>query len=200
MAEFFVTTEMAENKHDQLINSGGVFNLFQDFINVQKYSPGEETDLAQYIEDNLIQFFSVKEVITPNHPAKAKIAGFDVLIPPLHLWPWVMLVLSIGDLMRELIDSPIKLRNVYRPMSYNELVATSELDSDHPNACSGDFDFKSSGDRRKAEQLVRSLANENPQLEISLGMGARTLHIGIMSPKGSRSWFYKSYPDKKIKL
>lgn len=103
-------------------------------------------------------------------------------------------------MMREEVGRSIRLRNLYRPMSYNQLVATSGLDSDHPNACGGDFDFKNINDRRTAENFIRQLAADIPSLEISLGMGGTSLHVGIMSPKGSPSWFYKSYADKRIKL
>lgn len=200
MEEFFVTRAMAEEREKQLLDSGNALGLSETFLNVSDYLPGEKADLDRYINDYGIQFFSINEVVRPHRPNDALRAGYTELIAPIHLWPWVMLVLRIGDLMREEVGRGIKLRNVYRPMSYNKLVAASELESDHPNACSGDFDFKSIDDRRTAEVLIRGLHSNHPQLEISLGMGARTLHVGVMSPMGQRSWFYDSYTDNRMKL
>lgn len=196
MKEFFVTKEMAIARRDQLLLSGEAFGIYSDFTDLSDYSLGQKEDLGRYISDHDVQFFSIDEVVTPNHPDKALEAGFSELIAPLHLWPWVLLVLRTGDLMREAVGRGVRIRNVYRPMSYNKLVAQSGLESDHPNACSGDFDFKSVDDRRVAEKVIRELHDQHPQLEISLGMGAKTLHVGILSPEGSRSWFYDSYPDE----
>ncbi|MEO0345528.1 MAG: hypothetical protein AAF229_04635 [Pseudomonadota bacterium] len=200
MSEFFVTEEMASDRIDQLIEAGNAIGVSPTFVITGNYFPGEREDFERYLNDHGIEFFSVEEVVRPNHGHIAEELGFDDFVPPIHLWPWALLVLAIGDQMRVETGEPIRLRNLYRPMSYNERVASSGIKSDHPNACGADFDFKSSELRRQAEALIRDLSDTVPALELSLGMGRRVLHVGVMSPKGSRSWFYKDYPDRRVHL
>lgn len=200
MNDFHITEEIAEERANEIVVAGDALGLSSNILNLAEYEPWDRREYARYLDDNFIEFFSIDEVITPRDKQKAASVGFDELIPPPHLWPWSLLVLRIGDRMRELVNAPIKLRNLYRPQSYNSLVASSGVDSDHPNACSGDFDFKTENHRRDAEQLIRDLSKNHPELKLSLGMGGRTLHVGVLSPKGHRSWFYDSYKDKRIKL
>jgi len=198
--EFQVTREGMEARMPELIKAGESLGITSSFLAVDGYSPGDQEDFSSYLDDYSIEFFSVEEVIRPNHPDTAREVGYEVLIPPLHLWPWSLLVLRVGDRMRRAVDHPVRLRNLYRPMSYNALVASSGIDSDHPNACAGDFDFRTGDHRRVAEDLIRDLSRAHPELDVSLGLGARTLHVGIMSPKGKRHWFYDSYDEPRIPL
>lgn len=198
--EFHVTEEAALARRPQLTAAGAAMGLPSTYVDVDSYAPGTRDDFAQYLDDHDIEFFSVAEIVTPHHPSKAHQAGFEELVPPLHLWPWSLLVLRLGDEMRSAVGHPVALRNLYRPMSYNQLVASSGIMSDHPNACAGDFDFHSEDARRTAESVIRGRAASDPSLEVSLGMGARTLHVGVMSPIGARHWFYDSYSDPRQPL
>lgn len=200
--ESHVTPEMAADELDRLQIAGTSVGLSPAFCNPVIADSEEEglPSFAEYLERHGVEFFSEREIVTPHKPRKATEAGFDDLTPPPHLWPWALLVVKVGDMVRREVGNPVRLRNLYRPMSYNRLVAKSGIDSDHPNACAGDFDFSSVSHRRTAEQMIRNLAAENPELEVSLGMGARSLHVGILSPKGSRSWFYDSYGDPRRPL
>ncbi len=193
--EFHVTEQAARGRRQQIERAGEALGLRPGFVDTDFYQPGSRDDLARYLADHGIEFFSVDEVVTPHHADKAREAGFGELIPPLHLWPWTLLALAMGDEMRRAVGRAVRLRNLYRPLSYNRLVATSGVQSDHPNACAGDFDFSSTEDRRTAEEVVRRRAMSDPVLELSMGMGGRSLHVGVMSPKGPRSWFYDSYND-----
>ena len=198
--EFFVTQEDAEERQPQLSREGERLGLDSSFLALDDYSAADLEAFTRYMDDHGVEFFSAEEVTTPNHPDKALQVGFEVLVPPLHLWPWALLVLKVGDRIRKAVDHPVRLRNLYRPMSYNALVASSDIDSDHPNACAGDFDFANQDHRRVAEDLVRDLSRSLPELELSLGLGARSLHVGVMSPKGKRHWFYDSYDDPRTPL
>ncbi len=137
-------------------------------------------------------WFKYAEVVAPHRKQKAKRAGHTTLVPPRHLWMWATLVIRLANLIRKEIGTPVKMRNLYRPMSYNAMVATSGIKSDHPNACGADLDFKTIGDRRKAEGFLRGLMFARPDFNISMGIGSRTLHVGIHTPRGSRIWAYKS--------
>ncbi|HSM64815.1 MAG TPA: hypothetical protein VK860_00775 [Ilumatobacteraceae bacterium] len=198
--EFLVTEAMAAERTPDLVRAGDALGLPRSFVELGPYGVGDRADLERYLAEFTVQFFSVDELARPNHPEKAAEAGFDELIPPLHLWPWTMLVLTIGDRMRAAVGASVRLRNLWRPMSYNRLVARSGIESDHPNAAAGDFDFSSSNQRRTAEAVVRALAADSPELELSVGFGARSLHVGSLSPGGHRHWFYDSYPDERTPL
>lgn len=98
-----------------------------------------------------VKYFSAREACTPRWKAKAKSVGYERFVPPQFVWPWCGLVLKLCDGMRRAIGEPIKLRNLWRPQSYNRLVSTSKITSDHPNGCGADLYFSGVGSRRKAE-------------------------------------------------
>jgi hypothetical protein len=146
------------------------------------------------------RFFKAREICTPRDKRKAKRAGYTLLLPPRHAWPWAMLVVAVADGMRRIVGTSVTMRNLWRPHSYNQQVAKSGIRSDHPNACGADLDFQSVNHRRKAEGYARGLHCAIPELEISLGMGSTVLHVGVMSPQGSRHWFYSSYKETRVSL
>lgn len=148
---------------------------------------------AGFLEAVGVSHFPVEEIITPNDKAKAFAVGYTVLLPPKHMWPVCGLLLWLCEEIRTLVQEPVQLRNVWRPYRYNQKVASSGIDSDHPNACGADLDFKSSPSRAKAEGWIRAIFKMVPQLSLSLGVGRKTLHIGILSPQGSRIWWYGSH-------
>ena len=200
MKDYFITPSQAKKKLSRVRAAGIVLGISPSFTDVDSFSPFGAKEYGKYLKRFGIKNFSVSEVITPRDKRKARSVGFKEFISPAHLWPWTVVVLKLGELMREAVKKPIKCRNLYRPFPYNKLVAKSGIESDHPNACGGDFDFPTSNDRRIAEAVIRTWARVNPLLEMSMGAGKKTLHVGALSPKGSRTWFYDSYPDKRIKL
>ncbi len=144
------------------------------------------------------RYFDTDEIVTPNDKAKAESVGYDEFVPPEHTWGVVTLLVWIADQMRHEAGSPVKMRNLWRPMSYNRLVSTSGIESDHPNACGMDLDFKTSSARQEAEDWMAALieASDNAA-RLSIGLGHKTLHVGVLSPCGSRSWKYKSYGSEE---
>lgn len=139
-----------------------------------------------------VRYFSAKEIATPNDIAKAKGVGYDHFVPPKHCWALSLLVVGIANRLRALIGKPIKMRNHWRPQSYNAIVSSSGIDSDHPNACAVDLDFASEAEREMAmDELVEM--DDMAHLMPSIGIDAKTLHIGIMSPCGPRYWTYDSF-------
>lgn len=198
--DYYLTEDMARAALPRLRAAGEVLHLPPAFTDVDRYAPGDRDDFAQFMEDWKIQHFSVREVVTPHHREKARRLGYTEFVPPMHLWAWALLVLSASDRVRDHVGRPVVMRNLYRPMPYNEAVAESGIRSDHPNAAGADLDLRSVDDRRDAETLLRSLAAAHPELEMSLGLGAQTIHLGILSPEGHRQWFYDSYPDTRTAL
>ncbi len=131
----------------------------------------------------------VGELCRPYNPVAAQKAGYSVLVPPAHLWPWAGLVLLVADSIRKSLGRSVTCRNLWRPASYNDLVATSKK-SDHLDACAVDLDFTTEDERILAEGVARGIDRAVPELEMSLGVGKKTLHVGVLSMKGRRMWTY----------
>ena len=100
---------------------------------------------------------------------------------------------TVVDKVRDHVGESVSCRNWWRPQPYNKLVAESGANSDHLHACGLDLDFESKESRRKAQIFLKKIDRENPWLIMSFGFGAKTIHVGILSPKGRRVWKYDSY-------
>ncbi len=143
-----------------------------------------------------VVYFSADEVTTPNHRGLARDLGWEYLVPPVQLWPWVALVVRVSDLLRESVGRAVRMRNLWRPLNYNEAVRGSPR-GDHPDACGVDLDFSSHEDQRVAEGVIRSLY-PRAELQLSVGLGRTSLHVGVLSLRGHRRWFYGSAtPDQR---
>ena len=86
------------------------------------------------------------------------------------------------------------IRNWWRPEDYNRQPGVDGASgSDHITATALDLDYASPSLRAKAEEFLRSLQARTPWLNMSLGLGASTTHVGLLSPRGHRQWFYAGY-------
>lgn len=140
------------------------------------------------------EHFNVREIVAPNDRRKSESVGYSELVPPGHTWGVVCLLVWLADQLREAAASPVSMRNLWRPQSYNELVAKSGLESDHPNACGMDLDFGAWQARQEAEDWLASWVEETQNAaRVSVGLGHQSLHVGVLSPNGSRHWRYDSY-------
>jgi len=183
------------------------------------YDPSDYDNSAQglqnYIDDTgVIEKFSASEMISPNHPSVARSCGYDVLLPPQCRWPAGAVQGLVAGKLREFINDgdafgpkKISLRNWYRPKCYNSnKIVGGAKSSDHIQARGFDLDFESAHDRAKAQQYLCKLYQED-NFNLQVGIGCRTLHIGIGSPKRiksfgpdvSRFWTYKSLSSCEIK-
>ena len=140
------------------------------------------------------EHFRIVEIVTPNDRGKAAAVGYSELVPPGHTWGVVCLLVWLADQLREAANSPVAMRNLWRPQSYNRRVAKSGLESDHPNACGIDLDFGSSSARQDAEDWLAGWVSDTSNVaRLSVGLGDQSLHVGVLSPNGSRHWRYDSY-------
>lgn len=144
------------------------------------------------------QFFDIDELIVPKHRYKASMAGFDTFIPPPEFWPLTAVLLKIADSLRAATGKPIGIGNYWRPMSYNRMVANSNIMSDHPNACAFDLDLKDQGHVVESAKILKGITMFSNTMSPSVGLGRKTIHIGIFSPKGERSWTYPGYEGPKL--
>jgi hypothetical protein len=143
--------------------------------------------------------FSAEEMVAPNHPSAARSCGLDYLLPINCRWASAATLGHLAQKFRDLINEEdpsvtrtIRLRNWYRPKCYNshDLVRGSDK-SDHRWSRAFDLDFASANDRAIAQKYLCQIYKDNP-FNLSVGIGCRTLHVGIASHHGSRFW---TYPD-----
>jgi len=166
--------------------------------------------LVAYMAAAGVQYFSAEEVARPFRKWPA------LLLPPTYAWIGIAVLGTIADRLRELVGRPVKLRNWWRPEDYNEMVKGAEY-SDHLWACAIDLDFTGMWwtavfARRKAQRWLRStfggiLIRQDvngkpliPAIYYSLGIGWRTLHVGLFAPRTlkvgrHRRWKYGKLPS-----
>ena len=146
----------------------------------------------KYIEEIGARRVSAKELLTPHNREVATDLGYEWLLPERNLWINLVPLIDIFEIIRDAVDAPITVRNWWRPADYNDRVGGAKA-SDHITAHSFDCDFRTHDHRRVAEKIVKEMQDKRRDLQISLGLGGYTIHIGALSPKGKRSWTYDSY-------
>ncbi len=171
-----------------------------------------------FISDSgITRFFTAKEMIRANNAGAAKSCGYKNLLPAKCRWKSAIAQGLLAVKLRSVINegksnkslSGIKIRNWWRPKCYNSKVRGAKS-SDHIQARGFDLDFKSPLERAKAQSYLCSLYKEFSPLNLQVGIGCQTLHVGIGSPKrlgrypkdGSRFWTYgsiKNCPIKRVK-
>ncbi|WP_058306282.1 hypothetical protein [Gracilibacillus massiliensis] len=147
-----------------------------------------------YIEDVGVNYFSAEEMLTPHHPDIARQLGMNLFLPPHKWWKKGAALVSLADQIRELVNEPVRMRNWWRPLRYNQHpIVGGSLTSDHITADGIDIDFRSTASRKQAEEYLLGLYEQEDWLELSLGLGGRSIHFGFLSPNKKRKWYYKSY-------
>ncbi len=160
-----------------------------------------------YLDAVGVTYFSATEYITPNNPRVAEGCGYSVLLPERSVWPRAGALGLLADQLRALVNEPVVLRNWWRPPCYNAGVGGA-AGGDHPDADALDLDFRSARSRADAQRHLCNTywladivapediepgSNLNPRLNMSLGLGGATLHLGLLSRNGRRYWKYASY-------
>jgi hypothetical protein len=136
-------------------------------------------------------YLSAREICRPHNEDVALDLGYTYLIPPKQSWNSVGVISLIHKRCRELAESPIYVRNCYRPADYNELVGGAPV-SDHLclDGCAAfDMDFVSPEAKQKCEEYIEDLYKKD-YLKMSLGEGSQMYHIGVLSERGNRRWSY----------
>lgn len=159
--------------------------------------------LQTYLDDvGGIFNFNAGEFVAPNHPSVARSCGFDFLLPTQCRWASGATLGLIAQKFRDLINEEnsgstriVRIRNWYRPYCYNSHSTVGGSDeSDHRWSRAFDIDFPTAEDRAKAQRFLCQYYKDNP-FNLSVGVGCRTLHVGIASHNGSRFWVYPSLND-----
>lgn len=144
-----------------------------------------------YLSATGISYVSAKEMCTPHHLDIASELGYEAFVPKHEWWDRGAALASLFDYLRKDLGKPIVVRNWWRPEDYNEKVGGAKA-SDHIGAYAFDMDFKTQDDRRHVEALLEGLYNDL-ELKMSLGLGGYTIHLGLLSERGNRRWYYDSY-------
>ena len=145
----------------------------------------------EYLNETGIKFVSAKEMCTPHHPQIASDLGYAAFVPEKGWWVRGAALAALFDHLRAKLGKPITVRNWWRPAEYNAKVGGAK-GSDHVGAYAFDMDFKTKKDRQQVEEVLEGFYKD-PDLQMSLGLGGYTIHLGLCSEKGNRRWYYDSY-------
>ena len=167
-------------------------------------------DLAgfqMYLDDVGVQYTSAAEIAEPYNVSAATMCGYSILLPSRDQWEKAAALGLFTDVLTELVGEPIFMRNWWRPPCYNDAVGGAP-GGDHPDADAVDLDFASATSRSIAQEFLCTMywnedivgpeeiapgANLDPRLNMSVGLGGVTIHLGVLSAGGRRFWYYDSY-------
>ncbi len=156
--------------------------------------PHTVAGFQEYLTASGVRHFTAQEMTRPHNAEAARQAGYSELLPDYDYWPRGAALALIADQIRDLLGEAVVMRNWWRPEAYNRRVGGAEH-SDHLTASAVDLDYRSSQSRQRAEEWLWTQYHSLDWLQMSLGLGARTTHVGILSPRGHRHWYYQSHPD-----
>jgi hypothetical protein len=147
-----------------------------------------------YLAASGVHAVSAAEMTRPNHPAIAERLGFHTFLPPQTWWRRGAALALLIQQLRAASGDTLYVRNWWRPAAYNADPAVGGArNGDHPTANAVDLDYASRAGRIRAERWLRSLDRTARWMQLSLGLGDRTTHVGIGSPKGRREWHYAGW-------
>ena len=160
-----------------------------------------------FLDDTGVQFFSANEITTPHNASAAAGCGYQILLPDQDMWARIAALALFSDELRALVGEPIYMRNWWRPPCYNTAVGGA-AGGDHPDGDAVDLDFQSATSRALAQRHLCEMywaqdivaaediapgSDLDPRLNMSVGLGGATIHLGVLSERGRRHWTYSSY-------
>lgn len=156
--------------------------------------PNTVTGFQDYLFKTGISALSAADLTRPNHPDVAARLGFREFLPPQNWWARGAALALLTQSINTHIGDVVHVRNWWRPAAYNADPAVGGAkDGDHPTANAVDLDYRLASQRIRAEAFLRDLAKRCPWMQLSLGLGPQTTHIGIGSPRGHREWHYAGW-------
>lgn len=156
--------------------------------------PETTPGFQSYLKDSGVKAISAADLTLPNHPDIAARLGFRDFLPPRGWWPRGAALALLTQGIEGHTNSAVRVRNWWRPSAYNSDPAVGGAkDGDHPTASAVDLDYATTSQRMRAELFLRGLQKRCPWLQLSLGLGALTTHVGIGSPHGQREWHYTGW-------
>ncbi len=180
-----------------------------DPVNAFEYGPDLDS-FQMYLDDVGVQHFTAAELSEPYNQAAATGCGYTILLPERDQWEKGAALALFTDELRGLVGEPIFMRNWWRPPCYNVAVGGA-AGGDHPDADAVDLDFMSATSRAMAQKWlceqywippivtpdqIAPGADIDPELNMSVGLGGVSIHLGVLSNGGRRHWFYGSYTEE----
>jgi hypothetical protein len=148
----------------------------------------------KYLSDTGVKSISAEELTRPHRPDIAAKYGYVNFLPPQTWWSRGAALALLTEQIREAAGERVVIRNWWRPSGYNtDPGIGGKGNGDHPTANALDLDYTSDQGRVKAERWLRSLDRSARWMQLSMGLGGATTHIGIGSPKGRREWHYSGW-------
>jgi hypothetical protein len=178
-------------------------------VDANDYGPDVDS-FQMYLDDVGVQHTTAEALTDPYNPSAATMCGYTILLPERDQWEKAAALGLFTDVLTELVGEPIFVRNWWRPDCYNEAVGGA-AGGDHPPADAFDLDFASEESRALAQSFLCDVYwNEDivplenvdpssgldPRLNMSVGLGGITIHLGVLSEDGRRFWYYDSYTDE----
>lgn len=172
--------------------------------------PETQEGFQQYLDAVGVTHFAAWEYVVPNNETVAANCGYTILLPERSWWRKGAALGLLADQLRALVNEPVTLRNWWRPPCYNEGVGGAPS-GDHPDGDALDLDFRSNRSRADAQRYLCETfwlqdivapediapgSNLNPRLNMSVGLGGVTIHLGLLSRNGRRYWQYSSYTNE----
>jgi hypothetical protein len=156
--------------------------------------PATNEGFDEYLKACGVSAISAVSLTTPNHPRIASRLGYSHFLPERKWWPRGAALALLAQQLQTVAAEPVAVRNWWRPPKYNSHPAVAGAKyGDHPTANAVDLDYQTVAGRMRAERWLRALDKNAPWLELSLGLGPRTIHVGMGSPRGRREWHYAGW-------
>jgi hypothetical protein len=149
------------------------------------------------------QWASARELTRPNHPEIASKYGYTLFLPARQWWPKGAALALLQNKLRSLVGEPIVIANWWRPKGYNEDPAIDGAPrGDHPDGDALDLVFRSQKSKWLACDWAFKLQQREPALALSLGVynNGLTLHAGLQSANGLRTWDYREPKGSGAKI
>ncbi len=178
---------------------------------VDPFDFGPDLDSFQlYLNAVGVQHVSAEEIVKPHNAGAAAGCGLSILLPGRDHWKKIGALALFTDELRDLVGEPVHLRNWWRPPCYNSAVGGA-AGGDHPPGDAVDLDFLSPTSRAMAQKHLCETywqqdilkpseiapgSNVDPRLNMSVGLGGVSIHLGVLSEKGRRKWKYTSYSSQ----
>lgn len=132
------------------------------------------------------------QIITPPNKAVAKKCKINYLLPERSKWKKGIAIALWAEELGKIAGEQPSMLNWYRSPCYNKGVGGAKY-SDHMAADSADLDFIASSSRRRAQGWLCDFWKS--RLNMQIGLGGSMVHLGAMSPRGRRNWYYATYKD-----
>jgi hypothetical protein len=146
-----------------------------------------------------VRRFTAAELCRPAYPELVLAADLpagwrrqaSLLVPPVEWQPRQLVLCLVLDWLRSGLSQPIRLKHAWRPSRYNAAVKGAKA-SDHLTAHAVDAVFADQRAMLRALELAAWLYRQRFELQLAIGVGAQTLHIGAM--RAHRAWHYSTAP------